>query len=109
VLLLGEDDDAVVAPAPPFNSRVKAISWQPRYINSDIEHVVGGGGGARTHMLTMRFLFRGFRSGASMCICRIFVYKGFLSNDECDHLVTLVSDRAAAGDRSMGFICSTSN
>ena len=47
VLLLGEDDDAVVAPVPPFNSsRVKALSWQPRYINSDIEHVVGG---ARTH------------------------------------------------------------
>ena len=59
-------------------------------------------------MLT-RFLFRGFRSGASICICRIFVYKGFLSDDECDHLVTLVSDGAAAGDRSMGFICSTSN
>jgi prolyl 4-hydroxylase len=42
VLLLGEDDDdaaaaaaAVVAPVPPFNpSRVKAVSWQPRYINS---------------------------------------------------------------------------
>jgi len=103
VLLLGEDDDAVVAPAPPFNPcRAKAISWQPRYINSDIEHVVVGGGGARTHMLTMRFLFRGFRSGASICICRIFVYKGFLSDDECDHLVTLVSDGAAAGDRSMG-------
>jgi len=47
VLLLGEDDDAVVAPVPPFNSsRVKALSWQPRYINSDIEHVVGG---ARTY------------------------------------------------------------
>ena len=34
------------------------------------------------------------------------MYKGFLSDDECDHLVTLVSYRAAAaaGDRSMGFI-----
>jgi hypothetical protein len=39
------------------------------------------------------------------------VYKGFLSDAECDHLVTLVSDRAAAGDGSMamGFVCSTSN
>jgi prolyl 4-hydroxylase len=96
VLLLGEDDDAVVAPAPPFNpSRVKAVSWQPRYIYSDIEHLVGGGGARRGHtcMLT-RFLFRG-RRGFRICICRIFVYKGFLSDDECDHLVTLVSERAA--------------
>jgi hypothetical protein len=51
LLLLGEDDDAaVVAPAAPplSSSRVKALSWQPRYINSDInKHVVGG---ARTHV-----------------------------------------------------------
>lgn len=36
-----------------------------------------------------------FRASIAYCIYRIFVYKGFLSDAECDHLVTLVSHRAA--------------
>ncbi|CAD6226357.1 unnamed protein product [Miscanthus lutarioriparius] len=64
VLLLGEDDDAVVAPAPPFNPcRAKAISWQPR----------------------------------------IFVYKGFLSDDECDHLVTLAKKETMVAHNQSGY------
>ena len=39
VLLLGEDGGDVVAPAPPFNSsRVKAVSWQPRYAYEQRHH-----------------------------------------------------------------------
>ena len=54
-----------------------------------IGHVVG----VHTHA-DERFCFVLLISFRRICICRIFVYKGFLSDAECDHLVTLVSHRA---------------
>jgi hypothetical protein len=77
----GASDVAVVVAAPPFNaSSVTIISWKPRYSGVIVipEEVVVQGG------------YDVFAKFFVLVLCRIFFYKGFLSDDECDHLVKLV-------------------
>ncbi|KAG8098639.1 hypothetical protein GUJ93_ZPchr0013g35507 [Zizania palustris] len=82
----GPADDVVVVAAPPLNaSSVTIISWKPSIVVQRY----------REWKIAVLLGYNGYDVllSSSMVLHRIFLFKGFLSYDECDHLVKLGKEK----------------
>lgn len=59
-------------------TRVTQISWRPRFLSFSLS-------GFLCDFFSDRMTLMAIGS------CRAFIYRGFLTHEECDHLMTLVS------------------
>ena len=56
-------------------TRVTQLSWTPRFVK----------------VLILMMILRA--KYVTLCFCRVFLYKGFLSDEECDHFIKLVDSK----------------